>query len=239
MDNLPPVRLSGHRPPAALAALGVATAFLLATGCAREHEPDLINGKAQFVQKCSSCHTLGRANAQGNQGPNLDEAFAAALEDGMTRDTVQGIVRRQIANVLRGSTMPEDLVTGNDAIDVAAYVAAVSGRSGQDVGALATAGLAGATTGEQIFQGAGCGSCHVLDRAQGTGTIGPDLNQLAQEAGRREPGKNPQRYVEEAILDPEAFTVQGFQEGGMPSFEGQLTDKQLQTLTEFLLERGN
>jgi mono/diheme cytochrome c family protein len=238
MDNLPRVRLSGHRPLAALAALGAATAFLIATGCGREHEPDLVNGKAQFVQKCSSCHTLGRANAQGTQGPNLDEAFEAALTDGMTESTLQGVVRRQIANVRRGSIMPEDLVTGNDAIDVAAYVAASSGKSGQDTGALATAGLAGATTGEQIFQGAGCGSCHELAKAQGTGTVGPSLEQLAQEAGQREQGKNPQQYVEEAILDPEAFTVEGFQQGAMPSFEGQLTDKQLKTLTDFLLGEG-
>jgi mono/diheme cytochrome c family protein len=238
MDNLPRVRLSGHRPLAALAALGAATAFLLATGCGREHEPDLVNGKAKFVQKCSSCHTLGRANAQGTQGPNLDEAFAAALADGMTPSTLQGVVRRQIANVRRGSIMPEDLVTGNDAIDVAAYVAAASGKKGQDTGALATAGLAGATSGEQIFQGAGCGSCHVLDRAQGTGTVGPDLNELPQAAGSREQGKSPEQYTEEAIIDPEAFAVEGFQQGAMPSFEGQLTDKQLKTLTDFLLDKG-
>lgn len=239
MDNLPAVRLSGHRPLAALAALGAATTFLLALGCGREHEPDLVNGKAEFVQKCSSCHTLGRANAQGTQGPNLDEAFQVALKDGMTKETLQGIVHRQIANVRRGSIMPKNLVKGNDAIDVAAYVAASSGKSGQDTGALATAGLAGATTGEQIFQGAGCGSCHTLSKAQGTGTIGPNLNNLAQEAGQREPGKSPEQYVEESILKPEVFTVDGFQQGAMPSFDGQLTDKQLKTLTDFLLGKGD
>ena len=229
------MRLSGHRPLAALVAVSTA---LLAGGCGREHEPDLVNGKALFVQKCSSCHTLGRANAQGTQGPNLDEAFAAALRAGMTKSTVRGVVRRQIANVRRGSIMPRNLVTGTDAIDVASYVAAVTGKSGQDKGALATAGLAGATTGEQIFQGAGCASCHTLSKANASGTIGPNLNQLAQAAGQREKGKSPQQYVEESILDPEAYTVKGFQRGAMPTFKGQLSDKQLKTLVDFLLEGG-
>ena len=78
------MRLSGHRPLALIVSLCAAT-FTLASACAREHEPDLVNGKANFVQKCASCHTLGRANAQGTQGPNLDEAFQVALRDGMTR----------------------------------------------------------------------------------------------------------------------------------------------------------
>jgi mono/diheme cytochrome c family protein len=232
------VRLSGHRPLALIVSL-CAAILMVASGCGREHEPDLVNGKAMFVQKCSSCHTLGRANAQGTQGPNLDEAFQVALRDGMTRATVQGIVRRQIANVRRGSIMPANLAKGNDAIDVAAYVAGVTGKTGQDAGALATAGLSGATTGDQIFQGAGCASCHTLSKADASGTVGPNLNQLAQAAAQREKGKSAQQYVQESIVDPEAFTVEGFQRGAMPTFKGQVTDKQLKTLTDFLLGKGD
>jgi mono/diheme cytochrome c family protein len=117
-----------------------AAGALLASGCARDHEDDLVNGKTLFVQKCASCHTLGRANAQGVEGPNLDEAFEVGRREGMTKSTVAGIVRRQIANVRRGSVMPPNLVHGNDARDVAAYVAAVAGAGGQDSGLLATAG---------------------------------------------------------------------------------------------------
>jgi mono/diheme cytochrome c family protein len=232
------VRLSGHRPLAAIVAVLVAGS-MLALGCGRAHEPDLVNGKALFVQKCSSCHTLGRANAQGTTGPNLDQSFRAALSDGMTRNTIQGIVHRQIANVRRNSVMPKDLVTGTDAIDVAAYVASVTGKTGQDSGALATAGLAGATSGSQIFQGAGCASCHTLSKAQASGTIGPNLNDLAKQAGQMEKGKSAQQYVDESILDPTAFTVKGYTKGTMPSFKGQLTDKQLKTLTDFLLGKGD
>ena len=73
-------------------------------------------------------------------GPNLDEAFRYAREDGLGEQTVEGVVLRQIAFVARNSTMPAKLVEGDDARDVAAYVASVAGQSGEDTGALAEAG---------------------------------------------------------------------------------------------------
>ena len=37
-------------------------------------------------------------------------------------------------------------------------------------------------------------------------------------------------------MDPDAYTVSGFGAGVMPSYEGKLTDKQLQALVQFLIE---
>jgi plastocyanin len=99
-----------------------------------------VNGKDLFAQKCGSCHVLARANTKGVQGPNLDEAFGAARRDGLGEGTVEGVVLRQIGNVRRSSKMPPDLVEGQDARDVAAYVASVAGQPGKDAGALASAG---------------------------------------------------------------------------------------------------
>jgi mono/diheme cytochrome c family protein len=218
--------------PAALAAAAVA--LVLTAGCGREESPDLSNGKSQFVQQCGSCHALARAGTQGETGPDLDEAFLAALQDGMDRDTVEGIVHDQIGNVRRGSEMPEDLVTGDDARDVAAYVAYAAGKKGEDGGALAQAGLAGATTGEQIFTAAGCGSCHTLGKAGTSATTGPSLDDLASEAGERQPGVSAEEYVQQSLTDPDAFRAPGTT-GQMPSFEGRLTEEQIQALTQYLL----
>jgi mono/diheme cytochrome c family protein len=120
--------------------VAAALAALPLGACGRE-EPDLSNGKALFVQDCGSCHVLGRAGTQGTTGPDLDAAFRAALRSGMNRDTVEGIVRRQIANVRGNSVMPANLVTGDDARDVAAYVGEVAGIPGEDTGALAEVGV--------------------------------------------------------------------------------------------------
>ena len=220
------------------AALAVALVVLPLGACGREEEADLSEGKAQFVQKCGSCHTLNRAGTQGNQGPNLDTAFQASLADGLDRDTVRGVIEDQIAHPRKNSTMPAGLVSGQLAADVASYVAYASGRSGEDEGALAEAGLGDAKTGEQIFTAAGCGSCHTFGPAGSNANIGPSLDELAGAAGDREPGKSPEDYVGEAILNPDAFTVEGFNQGVMPSYEGRLTDAQVKALTEYLLQGG-
>jgi plastocyanin len=130
-------------PPHTTTGLAVAVAavgLFGAVGCGRQRDPDLANGKTLFVQKCGSCHHLGRAGTQGVQGPNLDDAFGADLRVGFKRDTVKGIVRHQISDARRGSIMPRNLVKGEDAADVAAYVAFAVGKPGQDKGALASAG---------------------------------------------------------------------------------------------------
>jgi mono/diheme cytochrome c family protein len=217
--------------------VGVAAALAaLPLGACGRDEPDLSNGKALFVQDCGSCHVLGRAGTQGTTGPDLDASFRAALRSGMNRDTVEGIVRRQIANVRRNSVMPANLVTGDDARDVAAYVGFATDKRGEDQGALAQAGLAGATTGKEIFVAAGCGSCHVLADAGTNGDIGPSLDDLASAAGDRKPGTSAEEYVRESLLDPGAFTVEGFQAGVMPSYDGKLDDKQLRELVDYLLQ---
>lgn len=197
----------------------------MAAGCGREEE-DLVNGKALFVEQCGTCHQLARAGTAGAQGPNLDTSFAAARESGLGGETIQGVVHDQILEPGRGSTMPEKLVTGADAEDVAAYVAASAGLPGEDTGALASAGLAGAESGDQIFTAGGCGGCHTFAAAGTTANVGPPLDDVASQS--------PQD-VEESIVEPDAEVVGGYSAGTMPSTYGeQLDDEQLDLLVEYL-----
>ena len=216
----------------ALSLLAAAIALPLAA-CGRD-EADLSNGKALFTQECGSCHILGRAGTQGRTGPDLDAAFRTALADGMDRETVEGIVNRQILHP--NSKMPAEIVTGDDARDVAAYVGFAAARSGEDQGALAQAGLAGARTGDQIFTAAGCSACHTLAKANANGTVGPSLDDLAQVAAQE--GGSPEEFVRQSIVDPDAMVAEGFQSGVMPAFEGRLSDRQLDALVQYLLEGG-
>jgi cytochrome c oxidase subunit II len=133
--------------------------------------------------------------------------------------------------------MPAGLVKGDDARDVAAYVGFAAARTGEDQGALAQAGLAGARSGEQIFTAAGCAGCHTFAPAGSNATIGPNLNELAELAGERRPGTSGEEYVRESLLDPGAFTVEGFG-NVMPGYEGKLEDEQLQALIDYLLQTG-
>jgi plastocyanin len=136
--------------------LGLAALLaLVLSACGSGHEADLENGKrlytgqlAQGQKKptpqytaCSGCHALKRANATvSGPGPDLDAAFSQARQDGMTDRTFQGVVEDQIHHPRRGSIMPAGLVEGDDATDVAAYVASVAGQPGEDKGQLASIG---------------------------------------------------------------------------------------------------
>src|SRR5215217_367904 len=222
-----------------MAALGAlcAVAISLPLGACGRNDRDLENGKAKFVEKCGSCHELGRAGTAGTTGPSLDTAFQTALADGMDRDTVEGIVHRQILHPRIDSQMPAGLVKGDDASDVAAYVGYAAAKSGDDEGALATAGLAQAKTGDQIFTAAGCAGCHTFGPANSNGTIGPNLNELKTQAAKMEKGKSADEYIRESLEDPGAFIVEGFP-NAMPSFKGRLTDAQIKALIDFLLQKG-
>lgn len=119
-----------------------AVALMAVGGCGvqvKEGSGDLVNGKKLFVQKCGSCHILQRADSKGTTGPNLDQAFVRAIQDGLKRDTVRSVTNQQILYPNLNGPMPAKLVTGRDASDVAAYVAYAAARPGKDEGALATA----------------------------------------------------------------------------------------------------
>jgi len=137
-----------------VAPLVVVVALALgASGCELTDDGEnLVAGKTAFVAKCGSCHVLKRAGTSGVTGPNLDEAFQQARKDGLGESTFAGVVYGQIENPARNpqkdprngktlSAMPADLVTGETARDVAAYVATAVGKGGEDGGQLADIGV--------------------------------------------------------------------------------------------------
>jgi mono/diheme cytochrome c family protein len=78
------------------------------------------SGRTTFAKYCSTCHTLKASNAVGKVGPNLDVLHPPK---GLILDAIKnGRARGQ-------GQMPAGVVDGQDAQDVAAYVAAVAGQS--------------------------------------------------------------------------------------------------------------
>jgi mono/diheme cytochrome c family protein len=100
--------------------------MILVAGCGQGGE-DLANGKTQFNAACGGCHALEDAGSTGQLGPNLDDAFRGARQQGFKDSQFQGLVHRWIS--FSQPPMPRNLVTGQDAQDVAAYVASVAGTS--------------------------------------------------------------------------------------------------------------
>jgi plastocyanin len=109
-------------------------------GCSVKHPTtDVVNGKKLFVAHCGSCHTMSHAETSGTVGPNLDDAFRQDRTDGVKSTSIQGLVSYWIENPNTQGVMPARLVTGQDAQDVAAYVAHVAAVPGKDQGELGTA----------------------------------------------------------------------------------------------------
>jgi len=77
------------------------------------------HGRAVFATYCATCHTLKASNAVGKVGPNLDVLHPpkALVLDAIAKGRARG-----------SGQMPAGLVDGEDAQDVAAYIAAAAGR---------------------------------------------------------------------------------------------------------------
>jgi cytochrome c oxidase subunit 2 len=103
----------------------------------------------------------------------------------------------------------------------------------------AGSGKGAAADGKAVFSSNGCASCHTFKPAGASGTVGPDLDKLKAVAAKREKGKGAEAYVREAITDPRAFTVKGFQKNLMPTtFKKDIPPKQLDALVRYLLGGG-
>jgi plastocyanin len=123
--------------------LGVAAMACIALGvggCAlKAGQSSLVTGKILFVKHCGSCHTLARADTKGSIGPNLDAAFAEALQVGEGRGIIGGIVKQQVEYPSTAGLMPKLPLSERQATDIAAYVQYASAKPGKDTGLLATA----------------------------------------------------------------------------------------------------
>jgi cbb3-type cytochrome c oxidase subunit III len=190
---------------AALASAGCGTGGIARSG-------DANNGRTLFTQKCAGCHTLADANSQAAVGPNLDNAFYGDRKQGIKQSSIANVVLQQIRIAI--PPMPANLVKGQDAQDVATYVASVAGTDQAVKAAAAAQSSSGASDAKSIFQG-NCASCHTLKDANATGTVGPNLDQL--------------KPTYDKILHQ--VEVGG---GPMPAFKGSLSTKQIQDVAAFV-----
>jgi mono/diheme cytochrome c family protein len=193
----------------------------------RVGQGDVSHGKQLFLANtakgsCASCHTLGDAKSTGTLGPNLDDAFSSDKSQGFSEQTMADIVRGQIA--YPEEPMPANIFRGQDARDVALYVAKCAGVNpcgvtAERAAAPTTTGKTGTTPtkpdGKAVFASAGCGGCHTLKAAGASGNVGPNLDQL-------KPSKSRVKHQVE---------VGG---GVMPAFKGKLSDAEIDAVAAFV-----
>ena len=105
-------------------------AVAAATGCGTQgiqvsSDDPTHEGAEIFAQRCSGCHTLTPAGTEGTanrservQGPNLDQRH----------ETMADVIYAIRNGGFSGAIMPQNIVVGDDAQKVAAFVAKYAGE---------------------------------------------------------------------------------------------------------------
>ena len=113
----------------ALVITAVAAAGLLLSACGSQEisvptGDSTYGGAVLFAQRCGGCHTMTPAGTQGSdarnvrvEGPNLDQR---------TESLPQALFAIRNGG-FSGSIMPQNIVTGHEADEVAAFVAKYAG----------------------------------------------------------------------------------------------------------------
>jgi cbb3-type cytochrome c oxidase subunit III len=193
--------------------LAAGAAVLVLAGCGTggmaHTQGDQQNGGKLFSAKCGGCHQLAAAGSSGTIGPNLDAAFGSDKLQHFEQDTMLNLVLDQIRDP--SPPMPAGLVKGQDAVDVAAYVAANAGAKGPEAKPQVTSSADGKT----IFKSQ-CASCHTLADAGTSGKVGPNLDTI--------PGLNF------AIVQHQVENGGGV----MPAFKGRLQQNQIDAVAKYV-----
>jgi mono/diheme cytochrome c family protein len=97
-----------------------------------------------------------------------------------------------------------------------------------------------AQAGQELFKQAtignqaGCATCHSLQ--EGVTIVGPSLAGVGSRAGERVSGLSAEDYLRQSILEPNAYTVEGFSANIMPLvWSDVLSKEQVDDLIAFLM----
>jgi mono/diheme cytochrome c family protein len=126
-----------------LAATAIVAAGLVATACGSESisqqvasdKPNIANGAKLFASHCSGCHTMDMAGAQGGATKVHDRERADGPNFNVRRETTDSVLYAIRNGGFSGAIMPENIVVGKQANDVAAFLAKYAGgeRKGNDI----------------------------------------------------------------------------------------------------------
>jgi mono/diheme cytochrome c family protein len=110
-------------------ALGVSACGYGEQGLAVKSNETLYNGAVSFAQHCSGCHTLSAAGTQGTgnrgertQGPNLNQR----------QESYEDVIFAIQNGGFTGAIMPQNIVVGKEAEEVAKFVAKYAGEEAQN-----------------------------------------------------------------------------------------------------------
>ena len=234
----------------ALAAGSILAIGLAAAACGSEdiklqraEKPDIARGATLFAERCAGCHTMDVAGAHGGATQIHDRERVDGPNFNVRRETVDSVLYAIRNGGFSGAIMPENIVVGGDANNVAAFLAKYAGRQSKTTatpqtpqptgggGAPAPATTSTPEAGTTSTPQAGanqqasaqgkrtfteqCATCHTLKDVNARGKVGPNLDDL----------KPDQARVQRQVTN-----------GGtaMPAFKGTLSGPQIRAVAQYV-----
>jgi mono/diheme cytochrome c family protein len=88
-------------------------------------------GAVLFRDHCSGCHTLAAVGAEGSATSIKDRVRTNGPNFNIRKENVEQVLYAIRNGGFSGAIMPENIVVGDDARDIANFLAAYSGRQAQ------------------------------------------------------------------------------------------------------------
>ncbi len=214
------------------------------------------NGAALYAENCAiPCHGV---YGEGRQAPTLNtpELFDTGPDGRIAQmnwtGTVESYIKSAIAAGRPGTTMqPWSQEYGaplreDEIQDLTNFIMNWESNAGEFPEGVTQAEATPipedqlVSVGADLFQSQGCTGCHAMEGISQAQT-GPDLTNigsLAEERAAEAGDADAETYIEEAIVAPNDYIVEGFNANVMPSTFGRtLTDDQINALVQYLLEQ--
>jgi len=205
------------------------------------HGRSVENGAALFTEYCAECHGLHGEGTPRAPSLNNKQFFENRVKDLGFEGGLEAYIKLTVAGgrpVRSDQTYPENMPTWskdfggplrNDQIDNVVNYIMNWEEGAPDLESAASAEptpVPGGTPeerGANLFQGAGCVACHIIDGVGGA--VGPDLTNVYDKG---------EDYVRESILMPNAVLSEGYQANIMPqNFGDLLNDENLDDLVAY------
>ncbi len=129
-----------HRKLASVAAVLAAGGTIAACGEAKvvdspENSAAVNRGAELFFERCSGCHTLDAAASEGSATKVRDRERVDGPNFNQRKETVEQVLYAIRNGGFSGAIMPQNIVVGQDAQDVAEFLAKYSGGGESEAGA--------------------------------------------------------------------------------------------------------
>lgn len=203
----------------------------------------------------SAQYGSGRYRTDGTPGQEMLPVFSSHLSDDgrslfLAVPNMGEVMQMDLGYQIEaadGTQIDDHLyLTVNDVEEVNLTAEGFSGLNADEL-LLATRGISdtqepaealpvSAERGAELFRLTGCMGCHTVDGTT-DGMRGPSLNGLIGKERQFEDGSTlvaDENYLREKILQPGERTLEGYDQG-MPSFEGILTDSEIESIITWLV----